>query len=308
MTATHDSGATRPARWLHGLKRTRLVLAAAALAFGALWLLGAIAAAPALAGFALIAAAVLIATANAETTPAFLPRAEPRAPHIGDPLIEAVLAGLPDPVVALDHRGDVVALNARAASVAPALRPGESVSLGLRVPEVLEAIRHARASGTSQRAEFFQRVPLERWYEAIATPISGTALRGSLVLLAFHDLTPLRRVEEMRVDFVANASHELRTPLAALSGFIDTLRGSAREDPAARERFLGIMQAQADRMARLIDYLLSLSRIELNAHLRPDKEVDLGAIVRQVADGLQTLARDRGVAVRLALPAGQLVV
>ena len=202
MTATHDSGATRPARWLHGLKRTRLVLAAAVLAFGALWLLGAIAAGPALAGFALIAAAVLIATANAETTPAFLPRAEPRAPRIGDPLIEAVLAGLPDPVVALDHRGDVVALNARAASVAPALRPGESVSLGLRVPEVLEAIRHARASGTSQRAEFFQRVPFDRWYEAIVTPIlsAGADSRPGLLLLAFHDLTPLRRVEEMRAE------------------------------------------------------------------------------------------------------------
>src|SRR5262247_2750808 len=225
MTATHDSGATRPARWLHGLKRTRFVLAVAALAFGALWLLGAIAAGPALAGFALIAAAVLIATANAETAPAFPPRAEQRAPRIGDPLIEAVLAGLPDPVVALDHRGDVVALNARAAAIAPALRPGESVSLGLRVPEVLEAIRQARASGISQRAEFFQRVPLDRWYEAIAAPILGSSFKPGLVLLAFHDLTPLRRVEEMRADFVANASHELRTPLAALSGFIDTLKG-----------------------------------------------------------------------------------
>src|SRR5262249_57187922 len=79
---------------------------------------------------------------------------------------------------------------------------------------------------------------------------------------------------------------------------IDTLRGSAREDPAARERFLAIMQAQADRMARLIDDLLSLSRIELNAHVRPDKEVDLGAIVRQVADGLRTLAPDRGVQIK----------
>ena len=302
MTATHDSGAPRPARWLDGLKRTRFVLAAAALAFGALWLLGAIAAAPALAGFTLIAAAVLIATASAETAPALLPRDEPRAPRIGDPLIEAVLAGLPDPVVALDHRGDVVALNVRAAAVAPALRPGESVSLGLRVPEVLEAIRHARASGISQRAEFFQRVPFDRWYEAIVTPIlsSGADSRPGLLLLAFHDLTPLRRVEEMRADFVANASHELRTPLAALSGFIDTLRGSAREDPAARERFLAIMQVQADRMARLIDDLLSLSRIELNAHLRPDKQVDLGAIVRQVADSLQTLARDRDVEVKAA--------
>ena len=288
----------------------RFVLAAAAIVFASLWALGAIAVAPALVGFALIAAAVLVASAGAEAMPAALPRHEPPAARIGDPLIEAVLAGLPDPVVALDHRGDVVALNARAAAVAPALRPGESVSLGLRVPEVLEAIRRAHATGSAQRVEFFERVPLDRWYEAIVTPISSAGLtpRPDLLLLAFHDLTPLRRVEEMRADFVANASHELRTPLAALSGFIDTLKGPAREDPAARERFLAIMQVQADRMARLIDDLLSLSRIELNAHLRPDKEVDLGAIVRQVADSLQTLARDRDVEVKTTGFSGPLLV
>ena len=273
---------------------------ATAIAFAGLWLFGATAALPALAGFVLVALAALIASARGDIAPAALARDEPRAPRVGDPLIEAVLAGLPDPVVALDRRGDVVALNARATAVAPALRPGEPVSLGLRVPEVLEAIRRARASGTAQRVEFSERVPLDRWYEVIVTPISspGVAANPGLVLLAFHDLTPLRRVEEMRADFVANASHELRTPLAALSGFIDTLRGSAREDPAARERFLPIMQAQADRMARLIDDLLSLSRIELNAHLRPDKQVDVGALVRQVADSLQTLARDRNVEVK----------
>jgi two-component system phosphate regulon sensor histidine kinase PhoR len=278
----------------------RLVLTAAAIVFAALWALGAVATAPALAGFVLIAAAALAAAAGAEASPAASARREAPAARIGDPLIEAVLAGLPDPVVALDHRGDVVALNARARTVAPALRPGEPVSLALRVPDVLDAIRRARASGTTQRAEFFERVPVDRWYEAIVTPIlsAGLTPQPGLVLLAFHDLTPLRRVEEMRADFVANASHELRTPLAALSGFIDTLKGPAREDPAARERFLAIMQVQADRMARLIDDLLSLSRIELNAHLRPDTQVDLGAIVRQVADSLQTLARDRDVEVK----------
>src|SRR5436190_2148400 len=104
MTATRDSGSIRPSRWLTGVKRARLVLATAAIAFGALWALGAIAAGPALAGFALIAAAVLIASANAEAEPAPLPGDEPRAPRIRDPLIEAVLAGLPDPVVALEHR------------------------------------------------------------------------------------------------------------------------------------------------------------------------------------------------------------
>jgi two-component system phosphate regulon sensor histidine kinase PhoR len=174
---------------------------------------------------------------------------------------------------------------------------------------VLDAIRRAAARGEVQRVEFFVRVPVERWYEASAMPITlGSAPSVPLVLMTFHDLTPLRRVEEMRADFVANASHELRTPLAALSGFIDTLRGPARNDSDARDRFLSIMEAQATRMARLIDDLLSLSRIELNAHLRPDKEVELVGIVRQVVDGLQTLARDRDVEVQMTTPSDRLTV
>jgi two-component system phosphate regulon sensor histidine kinase PhoR len=112
----------------------------------------------------------------------------------------------------------------------------------------------------------------------------------------------------MRADFVANASHELRTPLASLSGFIETLQGSARNDPQARERFLDIMKAQANRMARLIDDLLSLSRIELKAHVQPESQVDLAPIVRQVADGLLTLARDRGVEIGIDLPPEPLMV
>jgi two-component system phosphate regulon sensor histidine kinase PhoR len=155
-------------------------------------------------------------------------------------------------------------------------------------------------------------VPVDRWYQAHVAPLRlGQApadAHPDLVLMTIRDLTQLRRMEEMRADFVANASHELRTPLATLSGFIETLQGSAREDSAARERFLGIMKQQATRMARLIDDLLSLSRIELNAHLRPDTAVDLVAIVRQVADALQTLARDRDVEVVVAAPAEPVMV
>src|SRR5262249_3253172 len=128
------------------------------------------------------------------------------------------------------------------------------------------------------------------------------------VLIALHDLTSIRRVEEMRADFVANASHELRTPLAALTGFIETMQGPARDDAAARDRFLGIMREQAWRMARLIDDLLSLSRIELRAHLRPDTAVDLVPILRQVVDGLQTLAQDRNVTIDVAAPAEPVMV
>jgi two-component system phosphate regulon sensor histidine kinase PhoR len=294
--------------WWLRLKGMRVPIAAG-LVFLLLWGLGALGPGSALAGFMLLAAASLLdrdtrmplpATAHSTEQPALSSQA----------WLEAVLAALPDPVIALNRGEAVVALNSQAGALAPALRPNEPISLGLRAPEVLDVIRRARATGSAQRVEFFQRVPIDRWYDVAAVPLPSleSVPAGELLLLTFHDHTPLRRIEEMRADFIANASHELRTPLAALSGFIDTLRGPARDDAAARERFLGIMQTQASRMARLIDDLLSLSRIELNAHLRPEKEVDLVAVLRQVADGLQTLAHDRGVEIRITAPTSPLLV
>lgn len=226
--------------------------------------------------------------------------------------IETLIGALPVPAIALDRDLRVLALNAPASAIAPALRRGEPALIALRMPELVDAIRRAATTGERQRVEFFERVPLDRWFETFVTPVvlaSGAAdARFDFLLMTFNDLTPLRRVEEMRADFIANASHELRTPLAALLGFIETLQGSAREDSAVREKFLFIMQAQAARMARLIDDLLSLSRIELNAHLRPDTAVELAPIVRQVVDGLQMLARDRGVEIKVAAPAEPLGV
>ncbi|HEY5065024.1 MAG TPA: ATP-binding protein [Xanthobacteraceae bacterium] len=277
-----------------------LVIVAAALVFAGLAAVGALAGGYALAGFAIVAAAALAATRIGKTGAQISPvlAASERG---GDPL-HAIVSGLPDPVIALDRDGRVVALNEPARVLAPALRQGEPVTLALRMPELTEAIDRACTRGEQQRVEYSERVPLDRWFEAVAVPVKRTpdARSPDLVLVTFRDLTPLRRVEEMRADFVANASHELRTPLAALSGFIETLQGPARDDVKARERFLAIMQEQARRMARLIDDLLSLSRIELNAHRRPDAPVDLIPIVRQVVDGLQTLARDRGVTIEIA--------
>jgi two-component system phosphate regulon sensor histidine kinase PhoR len=225
-------------------------------------------------------------------------------------LLETVVSGLPDPVIVLDDDGRVLAFNANASVLAPALRHGELAVIALRMPELVEAIRAARASGRPQRVEFSTRVPSARWSEAFVAPaaLPGDPGRHGIIVITVHDLTPIHRVEEMRADFVANASHELRTPLAALAGFIETLQSSARDDPAARARFLGIMREQAWRMARLIDDLLSLSRIELRAHMRPDTPVDLAPLVRQVVDGLQTLARDREVAIEIAMPNGPLMV
>jgi two-component system phosphate regulon sensor histidine kinase PhoR len=226
-------------------------------------------------------------------------------------LIEQLIDGFPEAAIVLDHEGRVIAFNDMAISIAPALRSGEPALIALRMPELVDAIRRATKRREPQRVEFFERVPLDRWFEAFVTPVALTLGAGhhvDILLMTFNDLTPLRRVEEMRADFIANASHELRTPLAALLGFIETLQGPAKEDPIARDKFLGIMQGQATRMARLIDDLLSLSRIELNAHLQPNTPVDLAPIVRQVVDGLQMLARDRGVDIKVALPPDTLSV
>jgi two-component system phosphate regulon sensor histidine kinase PhoR len=223
-------------------------------------------------------------------------------------LIERTIAAVADPLVVLDGAERVVAFNDKAIDVAPGLRRGEPALLALRNPELVEAIRRAASRGMVERVEFTERVPSDRHFEAFVMPIAEGESLHSMLMLTFHDLTPIRRVEEMRADFVANASHELRTPLAALSGFIETLRGAARDDPAARERFLGIMEQQARRMARLIDDLLSLSRIELNAHRRPDKPVEIAPILKQVVDGLQMLAQERGVEVTLHAPAEPVMV
>jgi len=219
--------------------------------------------------------------------------------------VSAVVAGMPDPAVLLDRAGRVIHLNAEASQLAPALRKNELAQFALRSPEIITALREAIATGEPRRATYLDHVPVDRWMELMITPVPVPSAFGGTdkcMLMTFHDQTPLRRVEEMRADFVANASHELRTPLAALSGFIDTLQGPARDDAKARERFLTIMHAQATRMARLIDDLLSLSRVELSAHVRPDTSIDIVPIIRQVADGLEPLARERGVAVEIDLP------
>ena len=276
-----------------------LPVIAAGIVFAICLLAGAIPAAYAILGFAFVVLAAIVARRTGNQHVRLAP---PLAVSelANDPL-RTILGGLPDPVIALDREGRVLALNEPARVLAPALRQGEPVSLTLRMPDLNEAVSRAFAHAEAQTIEYSERVPTDRWFQAVAMPVKRApdTANPDLVLLTFRDLTTSRRVDEMRADFVANASHELRTPLSALSGFIDTLQGPARDDPKARERFLAIMQQQAGRMARLIEDLLSLSRIELNAHRRPEKPVDLVPIIRQVTDGLQTLARDRGVAVNV---------
>jgi len=289
-----------------GLERLRLaaiILLVAAVALVALVAYDAVAVTHALAVFAGLLGATLIPWRLQDAEQA---KGEAAGGSVVETaVVRSLVEGMPDPAVLLDRAGRVLHFNSAAGQLAPALRKNELAQFALRSPEIITALRGAIAMNEPRRATYLDHVPVDRWMELIVMPIAVPTTFGgseSFLLMTFHDQTPLRRVEEMRADFVANASHELRTPLAALSGFIETLQGPARDDPKARERFLAIMQAQATRMARLIDDLLSLSRVELSAHVRPDTLIDIVPIIREVVDGLELLARDRQVEIELTLP------
>jgi two-component system phosphate regulon sensor histidine kinase PhoR len=165
----------------------------------------------------------------------------------------------------------------------------------LRTPPVLEAIARAN-DGETATAEFTMPVPVERHFQIHAARLSPLP---RVTLLLLHDLTTVRRSDRMRADFVANASHELRTPLAAVSGFIDTLKGHAKDDKDAREKFLDIMSIEAARMRRLIDDLLSLTRIELNEHVPPWGETNLQNMLREAVAALMPLAEAENITIDL---------
>ncbi|MGA0597418.1 ATP-binding protein [Enterovirga sp. CN4-39] len=217
----------------------------------------------------------------------------------------------PDPVILVDRRLVVTGANEAARAILPGLKERQPLAFALRSPEILDAIPAVAASGEPARVEVPGRSGHEQtWEVRIRRLASGgaTTLGEPAVALFFRDLTDHRRLETMRVDFIANVSHELRTPLASLSGFIDTLKGPARDDPKARERFLDIMQVQAQRMTRLIDDLLQLSRVELKEHVPPTSLVDLGQTVAHMVEVMAPLARERGVELALDLPAEPILI
>lgn len=224
---------------------------------------------------------------------------------------QAIVDGLPDPLIALDRHRRVVRTNIAARRLLGVIAGERDLSMTLRHPELLDAIDGLLKPGADGNFPAADQVAVEivlsgtpeRDLIVHARRLPRAAADGSLALLVLHDTTALRRAERMRADFVANASHELKTPIAGLAGFIETLRGPARDDAAARERFLGIMAEQADRMRRLVDDLLMLSRIEQHEHARPAGAVDLGHVLRGVRDLLQLKASARRVAVELDVDA-----
>ncbi|GGI74194.1 hypothetical protein GCM10007973_08760 [Polymorphobacter multimanifer] len=202
------------------------------------------------------------------------------SPSVAQPADRISIEALSDAAL-IAEGATAVAANAAARALFGARVEGGDLRLVVRHPAVLDAIAEAAASGTSSNREF----------GGIGAGNSAWRLRAvdagqGRVLVVFDDITQTRLTERMRVDFVANASHELRTPLATLSGFIETLAGPAAEDEPARRRFLAIMANEASRMSRLIDDLLSLSRIELDKHVRPSMSLDMGSVFADVGKTL----------------------
>ncbi|MGX7876667.1 ATP-binding protein [Mesorhizobium sp. ORM6] len=219
---------------------------------------------------------------------------------------EYLAAAVADPLIIFDHAATIVHANAAAFAAFGGIAPGLSLPLKFRAPE-MQALLDSVLSGTiaSDIVDYTEKLPVERAYRVSASSVGhGT----DLYVLVFKDQSEARRIDRMRADFIANASHELRTPLASIAGFIETLRGPARNDPAARDQFLQIMQNQTGRMARLIDDLLSLSRLEMKPYLKPGTEVDLRQTVDSVIDPLGPLARETSVAIERDFAEGPLNV
>ena len=262
----------------------------------------------------LVGVAILLAAAFATRSPSRAPSR--RALAVTTPTVwptasmRAVADALPDPCLLTDGRGVVRFVNRAADARFGPIPRGDPLNFRLRATALNDALERVVAFDRAERVEWQEKIPTERWLEAHVAPIhllpdlDQSLRRPDFVMVLIEDQTEQRRAERMRADFVANASHELRTPLASLTGFIETLQGPARNDAVARERFLGIMAVQAARMKRLIDDLLSLSRIEMKAHVRPDQPVNLTEILRHVGDALAPLAAENAVSLQFdPLPA-----
>jgi len=210
-----------------------------------------------------------------------------------------IVQGFPSPLLMIDADRKVVEANRHARDMFGPDIIGNDVSFYLRQPSALDAVRDAIQSGRPEQREFQVSSPVERFYTVFANRIDQAAQAYDedtesdfFVVIAIQDITKSKLSDKMRVDFIANASHELRTPLSALIGFIETLSGPAADDKEAQERFLPIMAQEADRMIRVIDDLLSLSRIELGKHVPPREVISLDSVATNVSQSLQVALSD----------------
>jgi len=215
--------------------------------------------------------------------------------------VRALIMALPNPVIVVGPDNKISAINGPASRLVGGECHGWHYITALRQPALLDMVEATLQDGGHRTARYLGNDGArDTTWDVAAAGIALTA--GTSAVLSFQDMTAMEDAGEMRRDFVANVSHEMRTPLTSLLGFIETLRGPARNDPAAQERFLGIMEQEAGRMHRLVEDLLSLSRVEGDERIRPTTTIDLRALVLEVIDALKPFADGAGTTVTLNAP------
>lgn len=209
---------------------------------------------------------------------------------------DKVLAGLPMPAMLVLREDRVEAANGPLLALLGDTVLGRNPAMAVRAPSVLEAIGAATRQGGVHDA----RMILRRDGQEQVFQVTVSDQGEGLVLCVFRDVSEEEMAGAMRRDFVANVSHELRTPLTALMGFIETLKNAARDDPKARDMFLGIMETEAGRMNRLVRDLLQLSRVEAEERVRPRDLVELKPLLQGVIGSLRGMAERNGDRVELS--------
>jgi two-component system phosphate regulon sensor histidine kinase PhoR len=218
-------------------------------------------------------------------------------------LSNSLLAAVPLPLILIGADDCIQGMNPGAQLLFPGAGVGRHYVTALRQPALLSAIDRAQTRRETTSDRYLEKTTTrEAMYKVSVSPVGSALERG--VLVAFEDITELERAGEIRRDFVANVSHELKTPLTALLGFIETLRGAARDDPEARDRFLTIMDREASRMNRLVSDLLSLSRVESAERQRPIDRVDLLDLAESTVAMLQPLASAQDVVLSIEQQGG----
>lgn len=218
-----------------------------------------------------------------------------------------IIDSIADPILLLNETRRVIGANRAARILLGEGIEDRDLAISLRHPETLDAVNEV-LSGAVEKATATVTfpVPIQRVFEATVAGVTEKGGKQGVpsirAVIALHDITEVRGAEQMRADFVANVSHELRSPLTALIGFIETLSGVAEDDRTARKKFLSIMETESQRMARLIDDLLSLSKVESKEHVNPTSPVDLGLVLHQVADTLSNRASAKGTLIDLDVP------
>lgn len=180
------------------------------------------------------------------------------------------------PIIIIDDELKLIVANKAARVRFSTENLGARLETLIRSPEILNAVNDVKASNNPSNLVLEMHIPSRKYERVNISPFEFAAKR--MIAISLLDETELRHAERMRADFLANAGHELRTPLASIRGFLETLQNVAKDDEKARVRFIAIMSSQAERMNRLINDILSLSRIELNEHVPPSEKADLTGV------------------------------